>query len=204
MQVIGLCGGSGSGKGTVARLLSELGFCHIDTDAVYRTLTAYCSPCVRELMDSFGKDVFKGGKLDRALLFKRVFESEESGERQRLLNKITHKHILERTVSLIEKYRAEGAAAVLVDAPLLFESEFDKLCSSVICVVADENIRIERIIARDGIEYMQARMRIRSQLPDSYLIERSNYCIENNGTEEELKSKTIRVGQNILNMKEDE
>lgn len=203
MKVIGLCGGSGSGKGTVARILSDLGFCHIDTDAVYHTLTSFPSPCVRELIDAFGEGIFKDGRLDRSALFKIVFEGEDIGEKQRLLNRITHKHIKERTIALIEKFKGEGKEAVLVDAPLLFESEFDKLCSSVICVVAEENIRINRIVERDGIEFMKARMRIRSQLPNDYLISRSDYVIENNGTEEELKLATVAIGKKILNMKEE-
>ncbi len=203
MKVVGLCGGSGSGKGTVAKILSEIGFRHIDTDAVYRTLTSYCSVCVRELMEAFGKDIFKDGRLDRQLLFKIVFGEDQSGEKRRTLNNITHRHIRERTEALIEKYRAEGASAVLVDAPLLFESEFDKLCSSVICVVAEEKIRINRIMARDGIDFNKALLRIRTQLPDDYLITRSDYSIENNGTEKELYEAVLSVGKNILDTKEE-
>ncbi len=199
MEIVGLCGGSGSGKGTVAMLLAEYGFKHIDTDAVYHRLISYPSPCVRELVDEFGMGIMKDGKLDRSELWRVVFGEDGSGEKKRTLNRITHKHILVRTKQLIEKYKSEGASVVLVDAPLLFESDFNKICSSIICVVADENIRKARIMERDGIDDMRARMRIRFQLPDSYLMENSDYCITNNGSLEDLEKEARRIADLILN-----
>ena len=76
MEIIGLCGGSGSGKGTVAKIFCEYGFKHIDTDAVYHTLTSYPSPCLRELADAFGMEILKGGKLDRTKLAEMVFRGK--------------------------------------------------------------------------------------------------------------------------------
>ena len=197
MKVIGLCGGSGSGKGMVALCFAEHGFKHIDTDAVYHRITSYLSPCVIELRDEFGDSIIKNGRLDRQELFRIVFKEDTTGLKRGRLNSITHKHILERTEKLIEQYRNEGAKAVLVDAPLLFESGFDKLCSRVICVIADENIRIERIMARDGISHDKAFVRVRSQLPSDYLIERSDYCIMNNGAVDELRSEVASVAEKI-------
>ena len=198
MEIIGLCGGSGSGKGTVARLFSEYGFKHIDTDDVYHKLISYPSPCVRELVDAFGTRIMKGGRLDRGELWKVVFGEEGTGEKKRTLNRITHKHILEKTKELIEKYRDEGAIAVLVDAPLLFESEFNKICSVIICVSADENIRKKRIMERDGIDELRARLRLKSQLPDSYLTEHSDYSITNNGSLEDLELEARNIAEMII------
>lgn len=201
MKIVGLCGGSGSGKGTVAKIFCEYGFMHIDTDAVYHTLTSYPSPCLRELADAFGIDIIKGGKLDRAKLSRIVFSGDGSAERRQILNSIAHKHVLEKTKSLIEKNKEDGAIGVIVDAPLLFEASFDRLCSSVICVVADENIRIKRIMSRDKITEKQAFLRIRTQLPDSYLKERSDYCIENNGSEDELRDNVFPIIKELINKK---
>ena len=117
------------------------------------------------------------------------------------MNTIAHKHILEKTKALIEKYKSDGAIGVIVDAPLLFESSFDRICSSVICVVADENIRIKRIISRDGISEKQAFLRIRTQLPDSYLKEKSDYSINNNGSEEELRDNVFCIIKKLINKK---
>ncbi len=201
MKVIGLCGGSGSGKGMVALFMSEYGYKHIDTDAVYHRITSYLSPCVKELCDEFGMSIVKSGRLDRAELFRIVFAEDKTGLLRGRLNAITHKHILERTNALIEQYRNEGAKGVLVDAPLLFESGFDKLCSSVICVIADENIRIQRIMERDGISRDKAFVRIRSQLPADYLMERADYCIMNNGRAEDLEREVASLAEK-LNEKE--
>ena len=199
MKIIGLCGGSGSGKGMAALYFAERGYKHIDTDAVYHRITSYLSPCVKELSDEFGNSIIKNGRLDRAELFRIVFKDDNTGLKRGRLNAITHKHILERTEKLIEQYREEGVSAVLVDAPLLFESGFNILCSSVICVVADENIRIERIMARDGISRDKAFVRVRSQLPSDYLIERSDFCIVNNGTADELRQEVLKVAEKIEN-----
>lgn len=199
MKVIGLCGGSGSGKGMVALYLSEYGYKHIDTDAVYHRITSYLSPCVKELSDAFGTSIIKNGRLDRAELFKLVFTEDKTGLKRGVLNSITHKHILERTQALIEQYRNDGVVGVLVDAPLLFESGFDKLCSSVICVIANENIRIERIMARDRISREKAFVRVRSQLPSDYLMERSEYCIVNNGTAGELEREVALLVEKLNN-----
>ena len=199
MKIVGLCGGSGSGKGAVAKIFAEYGFVHIDTDALYHTMTSYPSPCLRELADAFGNEIISNGKLDRKVLANLVFSGEGSGERRQTLNSIAHKHIREKTKSLIEKYKNEGAIGVVIDAPLLFESSFDKLCTYVICVIADENIRMERIIKRDEITGKQAFLRIKTQLPDSYLVENSDYTITNNGTEEELRDATFEVVKKLIN-----
>ena len=198
MKIIGLCGGSGSGKGVVSSIFAENGFRHIDTDAVYHTLTSFPSPCLRELADEFGLKIVKNGKLDRATLAKIVLADDTSGEKRKKLNNIAHKHILAKTKELITKYEGEEAIGVIVDAPLLFESMFDRLCTEIVCVVADEKVRISRIVERDGISEQNAFLRIRTQLPDSYLLEKSNYSITNNGSLEELRESTLQVIKEIL------
>ena len=203
MEIIGLCGGSGSGKGMVSSIFAERGFKHIDTDAVYHFLTSFPSPCLRELADAFGMQIIKNGKLDRKALGKIVFSEDATGEKRKTLNSISHRHILTRTRELIAKYETEGAIGVVVDAPLLFESSFDRICTSIVCVVADEKIRISRIMERDGITGQSAYLRIRTQLPDDYLIQRSDYCIENNGTVEELRDATLSVINKLINKKEE-
>lgn len=198
MKIIGLCGGSGSGKGAVSLIFAEYGFKHIDTDAVYHTITSYPSPCLRELADEFGLDIVRNGKLDRAALAKIVFADDSSGEKRKKLNNIAHKHILTKTKELIAKYEAEEALGVVIDAPLLFESLFDKLCTEIVCVVADEKLRISRIIERDKISDQNALLRIRTQLPDSYLKEKSDHIIDNNGSLDELRESTFEVIKKIL------
>ncbi len=190
MKIIGLCGGSGSGKGTVAELLSLYGIVSIDTDAVYHEITSHTSPCLDEIMEAFGKSVINpDGSLNRKALAKIVFSGEDSMIKRSLLNKISHKHVWDKTKEIISDLKMSGAEFVIIDAPLLFESGFNKECDIVIAVTADIDIRIQRIIKRDSIDKNAATLRIKSQLPDNYLIDNSDFHIENSGSYEKLEKQ---------------
>ena len=182
MKVIGLCGGSGAGKGTVCSIFAELGIPSIDTDKLYHSLISTDSECTRELVSAFGSDVYANPGVDRKALRNIVFSSPEN---LAILNKITHKHILASVRSLIKN--TGEARAIIIDAPLLFESGFDKECDVKICVIADEDVRIERITKRDGISPEIAKARIASQIPNDELKEICDYTIENNVGTDELR-----------------
>lgn len=196
MLIIGLCGGSGSGKGTVAELFLKHGIPSIDADAVYRELTARGAQLLNMLSDEFGADILsENGELDRKKLSSIVFSNPE---KLRLLNSITHSEIIKETERRIKKYESEGFSAVIFDAPLLFESGFDQKCDVIISVTAPIELRIERLVSRDGINAEAARKRISSQLSDGYLREHSDYVIENSGDIFELKEKTDKLVKIIL------
>ncbi len=200
MKVIGLCGGSGSGKGTVASIFAEFDIPSIDTDEVYHNLINQKSPCLVALVAEFGGEIIASdGSLDRGKLSKIVFESEDSAEKRRRLNQISHKFVLEKTRELLDEYCALGKKAALVDAPLLFESGFDKECDFVIAVIANENVRMMRIVKRDKIPMKNAKLRIRTQLPDDYLAANSKYIIRNDGTLSDLRESVKVVAEKILN-----
>ena len=186
MKLIGLCGGSGSGKGTVASLFAEEGFLHIDTDEVYHNLTSKKTPCLDELCRAFGEGILGvDGALDRAALSKIVFAGG-SGEKRAKLNSIAHRHVLDAVREIIKD--ADGKyPAVLVDAPLLFESGFDTECDLVVAVVADRERRIQRIVSRDNITLEMAGRRIDAQIADSELIARADFVIRNDSDVESLK-----------------
>ena len=198
MTIIGLCGGSGSGKGTVARFFDEYGIPSIDADAVYRDITKPGADLVRKLGLTFGGSVIdENGGLNRVELSKIVFDPANKQLLDKL-NKITHEFIIEETMVRIETFELEGVEFVVFDAPLLFESGFDKKCDIIISVLADKDIRVERIIARDNITADKAKARIASQLSDEFLIERSDYVIYNNGSEQELMAEVASIANKIL------
>ena len=182
MIIIGLCGSSGSGKGYVCKKLNELySFEHIDTDKVYRDIVVSGSPCLDELCSHFGSDILSiDGSLNRRVLSAKVFEGEGADKRLQLLNSVTHKYIRAETERIIAENRSNGAWATLIDAPVLFESEFDKLCDCTVCVTAPTELKLKRIIKRDGITPEKAEARLRSQLSDEKLRALCDFEIVNN------------------------
>lgn len=199
MKIIGLCGGSGSGKGTVSRFFAEYGILSVDTDAVYHDITSHSSPCLDALVLEFGADILAdNGALDRKKLSNIVFFGENSSQKRARLNKISHEHVLRKTREILADYEEQGVAAALVDAPLLFESGFDKECDLIIVVIADKSVRVKRITERDGIDEAAAIRRIDSQYDDEYLKSRSSFVIENSGTISDLRDRVKEIANKIL------
>jgi dephospho-CoA kinase len=201
LKVIGLCGGSGSGKGTAAKMFYKYGIHSIDTDAVYHDLISKKSACVDALVEKFGRGILNpnGESIDRIKLADVVFGSKDAKENRRQLNLIAHKHILDRVREILKAKNSENVSAVLIDAPLLFESGFDKECDLIISIISEKSIRMSRIIKRDNITSKKAELRINSQISDEILRQKSDFVIENNGTAEELEEKVGLVVKEILN-----
>ena len=178
MKVIGLCGGSGSGKGTLAAMLSAGGFLHIDADAVYHEITSGDSPCLRAMTEAFGRDIISpSGALDRRALASVVF-ADGAKEKLSLLNSISHRYVLDEIRQRIASAEGKYIGAI-VDAPLLFESGFNTECDIIISVIAPRDVRISRISERDGISKEAAQRRINAQLDDEFLRLHSDIIITN-------------------------
>ena len=201
-MLVGLCGRSGSGKGYIAAMFADRGVPSVDTDAVYREMTGPAetlSPCMRELTERFGDRILKpDGALDRAVMRSLVFwdgtnDKETCRNNLADLNRITHKHILEETERIAAEHMQNGADIVLIDAPVLYESGFDTKCAAVVCVTAPEEVRIARIMKRDGISREAAEKRLRSQMPAEVLREKADYVIENDADRPTLYSRVDGV-----------
>ncbi len=180
--ILGLTGPSGAGKSVVAQRLRVVhGFAWIDTDAVYHELISAPSACLDELVAAFGKEILTPeGALHRPALAAIVF-APDNKDKLELLNHITHKHVLARADRRIEAARAAGAKGAVIDAPLLFESGADKMCTHTLAVLADKDKRLSRIMARDGLSLEAAQRRLDAQKSDDFYIERAEYILENNG-----------------------
>ena len=181
MVIIGLTGPSGSGKTTLCRFAESLDIKSIDADKVYHELLLPPSPCLDEISSSFGKSVLNpDGTLDRASLASIVF-GEGNKDKLDLLNSISHKYVKRRFREILLQMDNDGEKCVIIDAPTLFESGFDKECSFTVSLLADRSRRAERIISRDGLSNERAELRLNSQKPDDFFISMSDHVIYNNG-----------------------
>ena len=180
MLVIGLTGGTGSGKGCVSASFLQFNINAIDTDKVSRIVCEKGAPCLNELVSFFGQSILNPDKtLNRRALASIAFSDKQKLES---LNKITHKHILAYTRNWLEEQKANGRVAAIVDAPLLYESGFDKECDKIITVISDRETRTKRIIARDNLSLEDAEKRLNNQGDDEFYIQKADFIITNNGT----------------------
>lgn len=199
--VLGLTGGSGSGKSCLANLLAERGATVLDADAVYHSITDNPSRCVDELASAFGSAVLTpDGALDRAKLALTVFCGGEMQEaRLARLNRITHRYVREEFDRLIAQNRKNGTAFLVLDVPLLFEAKMDLLCDATVAVLADRETRIARITARDNIDRTRAEARINAQPSDSFYIAHASITVHNDGEEASLAKEADALLKQLLN-----
>ncbi len=186
MKVIGITGPTGAGKTTALNALADLGGTIIDTDAVYHDLTLESAPMREELCARFG-DVYDGRILDRKKLGSIVFQDQNALSD---LDRITHKYVVAETERRIDQARAEGRPAVAIDAIALFESGLDAICDCLLAVTAPEELRVRRIMAREGISEEYARMRVSAQHSSQWFQERCGLWLEN--TEEDTAESFAR------------
>ena len=190
MKIIGLTGQTGAGKGAVDAILEKYGIPSVDTDAVYHEILDTGGDCVKELVATFGTKILGAdGKVDRATLAKTVFGKKETPALLHTLNGITHKYIMSETKKRLVAFEKAGAYAAVIDAPLLFEAKIDEWCDLVLGVLADKEIRISRIMARDHIRREDAVKRVNSQRDDRFFREHCHFVLENNGSMEELETQ---------------
>lgn len=197
MVIIGLSGGSGSGKSTISALFSRYNILPINTDEIYRNLTASLTPCLIELANEFGEDIITDDlSLNRARLREIAFSDRDKHDR---LNAISHKHVLDAVRDMILSASKLGLKGVIVDAPMLFESGFDKECDFVIAVTAPIDLRIRRIKERDGITEAKALERIRHQIQDIELAKKANFVIDNSYSIEDAEKAVLNIVNEINN-----
>ncbi len=170
--IIGLTGPTGAGKSQAAGLACDFGFKVIDCDLVARAAVEPDTAGLKALVKVFGKGILQeNGGLDRKALAAVAFSSPENTE---LLNKTLLPHI-------VDMIRPQLCGNVLLDAPTLFESGLNSVCSKTVAILAERDIRISRIIERDGITINEAELRINAGKPDEFYLKNADYVLYNNG-----------------------
>lgn len=197
IKIIGLTGQSGSGKSTVSEYFKKRNITVINADKLVREIYNANSPCVKTIAATFGDDVLdKNGEIIRPILAQKAFSSKEATI---MLNTVVHPFVTYEFLNQVNRALKNGEKYVLYDAPQLFESNADLICDVIISVIADKEVRLKRICARDNIDYNSAELRINAQFDEEFFRQNSDFIIDNNSDIEFLEKQAQRCFNIICN-----
>lgn len=196
MVVIGITGPTGAGKTTVLNVLAEFGAVIVDCDTLYHRMLETDQKMLAELKNRFGDGIFgKDGILRRKALGDIVFARPDALAD---LNAVTHRHILRELDALIAKAKEEGRPAIALDAIALIESGLGARCDVTVAVTADDELRVRRIMDREGIPEEYARKRVAAQKPSAWFEGRCDHALRNDGSKAELEEKARALFSTII------
>jgi dephospho-CoA kinase len=193
VQRVGLTGGIGSGKSTVARRLAALGALVIDSDVLAREVVEPGTPGLAAIRAAFGPDVIKrDGSLDRPALGRIVF-----ADRGRLdeLNAIVHPLVRERAAAIM--HEARPSAVVVQDVPLLVETDYTGSFDLVVVVDASDEARIARLAAERGMTAEDVRARMGAQASREERLAAADVVLDNSGSRDHLLAQVDRLWQQL-------
>ena len=195
MKVIGLTGGIGSGKSTVAGFLAELGAVVIDADKTGHEVLETDSSARQQIMAAFGQQVFAPeDRIDRKKLGDIVFKNRDVRSR---LNRIMHPRIYRMVKARLEQYREQGVDVVVIEAPLLLEAGWATLVDNVWVTTAAEATILKRLEQYISLSRDDVMARIRSQLPGKERVKLANVVINTDCSLDELKVKVGTLWQEL-------
>ena len=191
--IVGLTGGIGSGKTTVANLFAEYGIELVDADVIAREVVAHDSVALKAISKHFGSSVLlANGNLDRAALRAKVFNDAD----QRLwLNNLLHPMIRQKMLTSVQ---ASVSPYVIMVVPLLFENHLDSLVNTTLVVDILPELQISRTTQRDHVNRQQVERIIESQMTREQRLAKADNVIDNQGEYELLRSQVIQLHQQYL------
>ena len=184
MKIIGVTGSSGAGKDTLCEILENKYNAEIvDADKIARELSKKGTMYLQSIVESFGSGIVdRKGELNRKKLASIIYEDDKKREE---LNKLTFIYVVDEIKKRINKIKKK---IIVVNAPLLFESNLDQVCDFVIAIIAERNVQIERIMKRDNIKADEAEKRLNMQNTDEFYIENADFIIHNKGIRKRNRS----------------
>jgi len=190
MMVVGLTGGIGSGKSTIAKEFAALGIAVFNSDEQAKALIATDAQVKERIIATFGEEAYQNGEYNRAYIAQIVFNNPE---KLAILNNIVHPALAKYFKQWAKK---QTSLYVLKEAAILFESGSYKDCDYIITVTAPEEVRIARVMARDHCTETQVRARMAQQWSDAQRIALSNAVIENIDLEK-VKKEVRRINNEL-------
>ena len=197
-MIIGLTGQTGAGKTLISSILEkQKGIAVIDCDKLARRVVMNGSECLLRLAIEFSPLIIdREGGLNRKKLGEIVFSDREKLNK---LNEMIFPYILKDLEIIIEELKRQGAKTIVIDAPTLFESGADKMCDKIVVVVADETIRLARIMERDNLSVEMATNRMNSQRSQEFFVKHADFVIENSDDKASLAKSIMELLEKIKN-----
>lgn len=184
--IIGITGGIGSGKSTIANWIKEEGYTVISSDEIAKEQMRNNNELKNKLIDEFGEEVYnENGELNKAKISDLIFHPTHSKVKK--INQIVHPYAIDEIVSQLDKLANEGEKRIFVESALMYESGMAEGYDYIVTVFTDEEKVIERVVARSGLTEEKIRTIMKSQLNPIEKKKLADFTIENNGTLEELK-----------------
>ncbi|MGG3800132.1 dephospho-CoA kinase [Metabacillus fastidiosus] len=178
--IIGLTGGIASGKSTVSNMFKEKNITVVDADQIARDVVEIGEPAYKEIVQHFGKEILNNDEtINRAKLGSIIFQSEEE---RKILNNIVHPEVRKEMMSQTEIAKENKEEIVVLDIPLLYESNLTHLVHKTLLVYVDENVQVKRLMERNNYTYEEAKMRMEAQLSLEDKLKLADHVINNNGT----------------------
>lgn len=194
MKLIGLTGGVGSGKSTVAEMMRELGAEVVDADEATHAVYEPGSPGFDAVVREFGEAYVDGGRIDRSRLGELVFRDDDA---RRRLNAIVHPLVREWMAQKTAEAAERGAEVVVQDVPLLFENGLERLFSSVVLVYVPEDVQVERLVSGRGFTPERARAMIAAQMPIENKRGLAHHVINNSGKREDTQTQVRAIWKQL-------
>ena len=191
MLIVGLTGGIGSGKTTVAKMFSELGIPIYIADVESKKLLVRSKVIRRKLIALFGEETYLGKEINKPFIAEKIFNDKSLLQQ---MNAIVHPKVGQHFNRWLKK---QSASYVIKESAILFESGADKNCNQIITVTAHEDLRIERVLKRDNTTKEKIKNIIKNQWTEEEKIKRSDYVIVNENLEE-TKNQVYEIHQKIL------
>lgn len=190
-MIVGLTGGIGSGKSTVARAFGERGIPWIDADDVAREIVAPGEPALEAIRQRHGEAMLHDdGTLNRARLRELIFQQPEE---RTWLESETHPRVRERILTHLERMQRKGAPYVLLVSPLLFESGQDALADFTVVIDIPEDLQLSRTLARDEVSETQVRAILAAQMPREERRARADALIDNSQDTAHMREQVAKL-----------
>ena len=193
MIKVAITGSAGSGKTLVCNRFKRLGLDVIFLDALAREAVAPGSVALQKIVGHFGERVLSpSGTLNRKVLRQIMINDAQD---RKIIERFIHPRITELMNQQVSEVEKRGETLILVEVPLLFEKKIEKQFQVVILVVADQDVKVKRLIDRDNISHRDALGLLNVQMTDDQKRDRADFVITNNGSRDEVFQSVDRIFQ---------